>query len=219
MLEQNTLDFLASLACNNNKEWFEQNKPRYLQARKNMEEVTQRLIREIARFHPSLAHLRPEDCLFRIYRDVRFSKDKSPYKIHMGAFMSEEGKNSLRAGYYFHVQPHHQSFLAGGMYMPPTWLLHAVRQEIDYHLDEFKNILNAPSFRATFGTLQGDTLKTAPKGYDKKHPGIDLLRHKSFIVIRPLQDEDLLAPHFIERAAEIFRAMYPFNQFLNRVFQ
>jgi uncharacterized protein (TIGR02453 family) len=184
-----------------------------------VEEFTAQLIKEIARFHPAIGTLQAKNCMFRIFRDVRFSKDKSPYKINMGAYISEGGKKGNKAGYYVHIQPNGQSFLAGGMYMPEALLLNAIRQEIDYNTEEFKSIINKKSFKNTFGELEGEKLKTVPKGYDKNHPYLELLKYKSYIVWHKLDDAELMQKDFLKKSAAVFKELYPFNQFLNRAVQ
>jgi uncharacterized protein (TIGR02453 family) len=219
MIEKSTLDFLKKLARNNNREWFEKNRHHYLQAKQNVENFTALLISEIAAFDPSVAMLEPKDCVFRIYRDIRFTNDKTPYKINMGAFISEKGKKGNHAGYYLHIQPHDKSFLAGGIYKPDNRLLQAIRQEIDYNITEFKDIINKKTFRSLFGSLQGERLKTIPKGYDKNHPHLELLQYKSYLVWHDLNDSALTRPDFLKKCVSVFRELYPFNQFLNRALQ
>jgi uncharacterized protein (TIGR02453 family) len=216
MIEQSTLDFLKKLKKNNNKEWFDKNRDKYLQAKQNVEEFTALLIKEIAKFNPAVGTLNPKSCVFRIFRDVRFAKDKSPYKLNMGAYISEGGKKGNKAGYYLHIQPGGQSFLAGGMYMPEAPLLNAIRQEIDYNTDEFKKIIGKKSFKITFGELEGEKLKTVPKGYDKNHPDIELLKYKSYIVWHKLDDKELTQKDFLKKSASVFKELHPFNIFLNR---
>jgi uncharacterized protein (TIGR02453 family) len=216
MIEQSTLDFLKKLAKNNNKEWFDKNRDSYLKAKQNVEGFTAKLINEIAKFHPEVGTLNPKKCVFRIFRDVRFSKDKSPYKSNLGAYINVGGKNSNTAGYYLHIQPNGKSMLAGGMYMPESKILNAVRQEIDYNTKEFKSIIQKKSFKNTFGELQGEKLKTVPKGYDKEHPEIELLKFKSYIVWKQLSDKELTQKYFLKKTAATFKELYPFNNFLNR---
>jgi uncharacterized protein (TIGR02453 family) len=217
MLQKSTLDFLKKLAKNNNKEWFDNNRSLYEAAKKDIAQFTEQLIKEIAQFDSSVAHLTSKDCTFRINRDVRFSKNKEPYKINMGTYISSGGKKSMLAGYYVHIQPNGATFIAGGMYMPDAALLNNIRQEIDYNTEEFKGIINSKSFKKTFGTLQGEKLKTAPKGYEKDHPEIELLKHKSYIVSKPLSDDELYNKNLVKIIAQSFKELYPLNQFLNRV--
>jgi len=216
MIEQSTLDFLKKLSKNNNKEWFDKNRDSYLKAKQNVEDFTALLIKEIAKFNPAVGTLQPKNCVFRIFRDVRFSKNKSPYKNNMGAYISEGGKKGNKAGYYLHIQPNGESFLAGGMYMPEAPLLNAIRQEIDYNTAEFKKIIGKKSFKTIFGELEGEKLKTVPKGYDKNHPDIELLKHKSYIVWHKLDDKEIVQKDFLKKSAAVFKELHPFNNFLNR---
>jgi uncharacterized protein (TIGR02453 family) len=145
---------------------------------------------------------------------VRFSKDKSPYKLNMGASINPGGKKSEIPGYYIHIEPG-KCFLAGGCYMPMPEMLAAIRQEIDYNTTEFKKILNAKDFKTYFKELsQDDKLKTAPKGYTKDHPEISLLQHKNFIMYHPIKDEEVQNKNFPTYAAKVFKAMLPMNEFL-----
>ena len=172
MLQQSTLDFLKKLKKNNNKEWFDKHKGEYESAKEDITAFVEKMITSIGAFDPSVKELQPKDCLFRIYRDVRFSKDKTPYKTHLGAYISGRGKKSHGPGYYIHIQPGN-TFLAGGLWVPPTPELNAVRQEIDYNLEEFESILKNKEFKKNFKEMeQGEKLKSLPKGYDKEHPAI-----------------------------------------------
>lgn len=213
---QTTLSFLKELAKNNNKEWFDANRKTYETAKKESEQLVKNLIEKCTSFDKELIGLEPKNCLFRINKDIRFSKDKTPYKKNMGGSINPGGKKSMSPCYYLHIEPQ-KSFLAGGSYMPPTEFLNAIRQEIDYHSAEFKKILNHKDFKANFnGLSEDDKLKTAPKGYEKTHPEISLLQHKHFIVMHPLKDKDLTDKDFPAYAAKIFKSMYPLNAFLRR---
>ncbi|QEC54135.1 DUF2461 domain-containing protein [Anseongella ginsenosidimutans] len=214
MLQNSTLDFLGNLARNNNREWFNTNKTAYLAAKEDVEAFTAALIREASRFDPLLADLLPKNCLFRIYRDTRFSKDKTPYKTHMGLWLCPSGRNSNGPGYYLHITPG-ASFLAGGYWMPPADDLKAIRQEIDYNSTALKQLLEANSFRKYFGGLDEEhALKTAPQGYPKDHPEIALLKLKSFTVSHPFKDMVLTTPKAARTVAAGWAALAPLNQFL-----
>lgn len=211
---QTTFQFLKKLAQNNSKEWFDANRKQYEASKADMESLVKRILDKTAKFDPMVAGLEPRKCLFRINRDIRFSKDKAPYKLNMGASMSPGGKNSNIPGYYLHIEPG-KSFLAGGCYMPMPEVLAAIRQEIDYNGAAFKKILNAKDFKTYFGALsEEDKVKTAPKGYDKNHPDIELLKFKHFIVVHDLKDSQVSAPDFDAYAAKVFKAMLPLNLFL-----
>lgn len=218
MLSTSTLRFIKSLKKNNNREWFEANKKDFLSAKAEFETFIDALIRKIAKFDPSVGDKVAKDCVFRIYRDVRFSKDKSPYKTHFGAWITSaqsKSEASAKAGYYIHLEPG-GAFLAGGAYTPEGPWLKAIRQEIDYNTAEFKKILNSASFKKYFGRMEGDQLANAPKEYPKDHPEIGLLKHKSFLAVHRLDDQMLTSDQFLNHAASVFKAMLPFNQFLNR---
>jgi uncharacterized protein (TIGR02453 family) len=211
---ETTLKFLKQLAKNNQKEWFDANRKTYEAGKTEFEAIVKSVIDKSVLFDPKLAGLEAKKCLFRINKDVRFSKDKSPYKLNMGASINPGGKKSEIPGYYIHVEPG-KSFLAGGSYQPMPDVLAAIRQEIDYNTAEFKKILNAKDFKTYFKELEQEgKLKTAPKGYAKDHPEISLLQHKNFIMIHYLKDEDVLNKNFPAYAAKVFKAMLPMNEFL-----
>ena len=213
---QHSLTFLKHLSNNNSKDWFDFHRSEYELVKKNFIEFTEELIIGISKFDPEVAHLEAKKCTFRINRDVRFSKNKLPYKNHMGATISPGGKKVASAGYYFHLQPG-SSYIAGGMWQPETNYLNAIRQEIDYNEEEFKRIINAASFKKYFkGFSAEDRLKTAPKGYDKTHPQIELLKNKSFIVVMEITDKQVLAPGSLKEVLSMYKAMLPLNQFLRR---
>lgn len=215
MLSKSTLDFLRSLKKNNNRDWFNANKPKYEQAKKEFEVFIDKVIREISRFDKNITGIKAKDCVFRIYRDVRFSHDKSPYKNHFGAFITGRGKNSNGPGYYIHTEPGN-SFLAGGIYQPDGSQLELIRKEIDFSLKYFQKILNNKDFTKYFNGLADEgKLKTAPKGFPKDHPAIELLKHKSYIVAHKINDKQVIASDFLPHSLKIFRAMNPLNKFLN----
>ena len=209
------LKFLRDIKNNNNREWFEKNKPRYLEAKLGFEEFVAALLKEIVKFDEGLAGLDPKKLPFRIYRDVRFSKDKRPYKTNMGAGFSPNGKLVQEPGYYIHIQPGNKSFVAGGIYMPDPANLAKVRQEIDYNIDKLKKVMSSAAFRKMFdGFDDFDKLKTMPKGYAKDHPQIDLLKHKSFIVSHAFTDKEIADKKFVQNAAKCCRAIKPLNDFI-----
>ena len=211
------LSFLKKLETNNNREWFEKNKSNYLKAKEEFEEFVQDLIKGIVKFDKQInPDLKAKDCTFRIYKDVRFSKDKLPYKNNMGASINPGGKKSLIAGYYFHLQPG-GCFLAGGVYMPEPEILNAIRQEIDYNAEPLLKILKSVSFKKYFTGIDNEgALKTAPKGYDKEHPLIDLLRNRHFVVSHYFTDKQLLDKNFNKEAVNVFKAMHPFLEYLRQ---
>lgn len=218
-IHSTTFQFLEELKENNNRDWFNDNKPRYQEAKANFEDFVDALLLQIAKFDSTIAHHKAKDCVFRIYRDVRFSKDKSPYKTHMGAHVTAAAKKSeihSRAGYYIHIEPGEASMLAGGAYMPKGPWLKAIRQEIDYNASDFKQILAGKNFKKYFGGLEGEKLKTAPKGYPKDHPEIELLRHKSFLATHKCADQEVLSADFLQHSTTVFKTLYPFDTFLNQ---
>jgi len=211
-----TLDFLSELKSNNNRDWFHQNKERYDAIKSWLLDLLAKLIPEIAKFDPSVALIVPKDCIFRIYRDVRFSNDKSPYKTHLGAFISKTGRKGNHPGYYIHFEPG-QSFLAGGVYMPPPELLKAVRNEIWFNTDEFKSIITHPDFLKYFGGLDDfNKLSRPPKGYTADWPDVELVKYRSYVVMHNLSDEIIFEQEPDVFALPVFRAMYPLNVFLMR---
>ncbi|MDX5437124.1 MAG: DUF2461 domain-containing protein [Pontibacter sp.] len=213
-INKETLTFLADLAEHNNREWFNEQKPRYEAARKNYIAFLNELLREMEHFEPAARGQQGKDLVFRIYRDVRFSNDKRPYKDHFGAYIAEGGRKSILPGYYLHLAGSNKSFLAGGRWYPPAEELKAVRQELDYNLSEFEAIVDAPQFKERFGEIQGEQLKTTPKGYDKENPAIHYLRFKSWNAIMPLSDETVLRPDFEQVVLEAFQLLKPLNDFL-----
>ncbi len=214
-ISQKTFKFLKDLAANNEREWFKENKGRYEAARAEFTEYVTELISEIAKFDPDIAGLEAKKCIFRIYKDTRFSKDKTPYKLNLGAHLvAKNEKPHDRAGYYIQIQPGN-CFLAGGAYMPPGPWIKAIRQEIDYNAADFKKILKSASFKKYFGEMEGEQLKTAPRGYPKDHPEIELLRYKSFLAVHQLTEKQVLADDFVKHSIKVFKALQPFDQFLN----
>lgn len=169
-------DFLLELRSHNDRDWFNANKERYLQAKAVTEELTERLIAGVTRFDPEAARLRPTDCTYRIYRDTRFSNDKTPYKTHIGIYINPPGgKKSPTAGYYLHLEPG-QTMVAGGAWCPESAQLKAIRQDIFDNYDEYLEIIHSPKFSQFFSEVGEDFLKTAPKGFPKDWEHIDLLR-------------------------------------------
>lgn len=208
------LKFLKDLNKNNDRVWFEKNKPKYLEAKQDFEDFVSALLTEFTKFDEGLAGLDPKKLPFRIYRDVRFSKDKSPYKTNMGAGFSPNGKLVQEPGYYIHIEPG-KSFVAGGIYMPDAANLSKIRQEIDYNADKLLKILNQKSFKKSFdGFDDFDKLKTVPKGYAKDHPHIGLLKHKSFIVSKSFSDKEVLDKKFLKTVSAHAKQIKPLNDFI-----
>ncbi len=210
------LSFLSELRENNNKDWFDKNRAAYEQARESFEDLINHLISELGAF-TRLPGLSARDCIFRINRDVRFSKDKSPYKTNMGALIAPGGKKSEGLGYYLHVQPGNQSLLAGGLHMPTSGQLARFREAIDRDAGAFKKITSQQDFIRYFGSLEGDRLTTAPQGYSRDHPEIELLRLKEVVAVHHVTDKQVLSSAYPAHAVQVFRAMKPFSDYLNRI--
>ncbi len=215
MISSNILNFLAELSKNNNKAWYQQNKETYATAKHDFELVVGLLIHEIASFDKDIGTLMPKDCIFRIFRDVRFSKDKTPYKTNFGAYMAKGGKKSGYAGYYLHIEPGNY-FLAGGIYMPMPPVLRSIRDDIFHNIDEFKGIIESAEFKKYFGQVWGSKLKSPPKGYSKDFKDIELLKFKDYNLLHELSLEQITSSNFMNNAIKVYKAMIPFNRFLNQ---
>lgn len=216
MKTEPVLQFLGELKENNHRDWMEKNKKVYEASRKYFEEMVAYLIKKTGEFDPAIVGLEPKNCLFRINRDIRFSKDKSPYKINFGASFQKGGKKTGLAGYYLHLQPEGETFVGGGIYMPENDVLMRIRQEIDYNLEEYKGIIFGKAFQSHFGEVWGEKMKNPPKGYAKDHPAIELLKLKSYTGFHQYSDEEVKKSSFIDNVVEDFKAMKPFIDFLNR---
>ncbi len=214
MIQKSTIDFLKKIKANNNRDWFEKNKNFYLAAKDDVEKNLDEVISGIRTFDKRIkTELTAKKCMFRIYRDVRFSKDKRPYKNNLGASISPGGKMANAPGYYIHIEPG-RAFIAGGMWMPPAPDLAKIRQEIDYNFKEFSKIIN---FKKVFGKLdEDDKLVNVPKGFPKDHKALEFLKLKSFIVVGTIKEKDLLSKNFAKSAIAICKAMKPLNDFLQR---
>ena len=210
------LSFLKALKRHNYRTWMQDHKAIYQTARNKFVQLTAKLIEEMAPLDPEIADLVPKDCIFKINRDLRFSKDKAPYKTSMGCYLTPEGRNSGHAGYYLHIEPYDQSFIAGGIYQPARPSLQRIRQEIDYNAEELLEIIQAPRFQTLFGDLQGDRLKSIPHGYTAAHPHLPLLQMKSFLATCPVKDVQIVKPDFHQYVTATFQAMMPLVSFLNR---
>ncbi|HEY4062007.1 MAG TPA: DUF2461 domain-containing protein [Puia sp.] len=217
MLQASTLKFLKDLKKNNNKPWFEKNKSVYLDAKEDLDVFVQQVIDGLGKTDPDIAPLQPKDCTYRIYRDVRFSKDKTPYKTHLGAYFNKGGKKMPTAGYYFHFEPG-RNMAGGGLWMPQAPDLNKVRQEIDYNFAEWVKILKSRSFTKTFpeGLGREDLLSRPPKGYDDENPAIEYLKLKSFIVTRSFTDAEMQSKSTLKEVLKTFVTMKEFIDFLNR---
>lgn len=211
-----TLEFLRDLKQCNNKTWFDLNRPAYEIARARFENFVDQLIMKYSAVE-DLGAITAKDCVMRIYRDTRFSKDKSPYKTNMSATIAPGGKNSPSLGYYLHLQPNNETFVAGGLYIPTPDQLAKFRGVIDQNAAPFKRIITDKDFTRNFGALEGDKVKTAPQGYGRDHPEIELLRFKQVVVVRRFSDEMVLSPKFGAQVIKTFSAMRPFLNYLNAI--
>lgn len=205
--------FLEELKQNNNREWFNANKDWYLAVKEEHEAFVNRLIPALAKVDPDVDGLAAKDCIFRIYRDVRFSPNKEPYKTHIGAYMVKGGKKSPRAGYYVHVEPGN-SLLSGGIWCPEPSLLKALRKDVYDNIDEFTGIVRDKKFQKYY-TLDGEKLKTVPQPFPKDFPEGEMLKYKSYTVTNNIPDTFLESDDAIEQIVERFALMQPFNRFLN----
>lgn len=214
---ETTLHFLKKLKINNNREWFDSNKTEYLASKEIFEEFVSELIKGINKFDKKVSlDLKPKDCTFRIYKDVRFSKDKTPYKNNMSASINPGGKKSNIPGYYFHLEPD-GCFLAGGVYMPMPDVLKAIRQEIDYNPLPLINVLKSASFKKEFNGLdEEDKLKNPPKGFNKDHAHSEILKNKHFIVSKKFENKVILKKEGLSKTLDSFKAMYPFLDYLRK---
>lgn len=210
------LDFLSELQQHNNKLWFEKHRADYERAKDQFETFVGRLIEGIGAFE-DLSGVSARDCVMRIYRDIRFSKDKSPYRTNMGASIASGGRKSGRLGYYVHVAPHDETFLGGGLHMPDPQQLARFRASIDRDASRLKAIVNAKDFKRNFGPLSGEKLKTAPQGYSRDHPEIEILRLKEIVAGRQWADAEVLSARFSSQVVAAARALKPFLDYLNGI--
>ena len=217
MLQLSTLKFLKDLKKNNNKPWFEKNRRSYEEAKADFANFIQTVIDKHSKSDPTIKSIVAKDCMFRINRDVRFSKDKSPYKTNMGAYISRGGKKSIHGGYYFHCEPG-RCFAGGGLWMPMPPELNKVRQEIDYNFEAFKKIITSKKFRSVYDGLSRDKeyiLSRVPKGYEPDNPAAEYLKLKSFVSMASLKDADLTSKDLVKKTTTAFEALQPVIEFVN----
>ena len=213
-----TLKFLKALEANNSKEWMDAHRATYETEKQRFEALVAELISGLEQMERAYGDLQPKQCIFRLNRDIRFSKDKSPYKTNFGAAFALGGKKSGSAGFYVHLQ-HNQSFIAGGHWMPDAEQLRKIRQEIDYNFEAFQEIVQSPSFKKYFKEMGGEKLARPPKGYAAEHPAIYFLKHKSFTLSHPITNSEVADPKFAQKVLQVFEAMRPFVDFLNHAVQ
>lgn len=213
-ISKNILSFLSELKLNNNRSWFIENKARFTEIQSELVSLTGYLLSEIEKFDQSVKGVDPKSCIFRIYKDVRFSKDKSPYKTHFGIFIRGGGKKIEGTGYYLHIEPN-DSLIGGGCYQPDPKSLFKIRERMIADSKNFQKILNDRKFVQDFGTeFYAEKLKTAPKGFAKDHPMIEFLKYKGFAVAKKIKNADLTSNDFAKETVKSFRNLYPLNQFL-----
>ncbi|HEY4156209.1 MAG TPA: DUF2461 domain-containing protein [Puia sp.] len=214
IIKKESLDFLRMLSKNNNREWFNKRKDKYLEARNNIIGFADALLTEMNK-HDRIETQSGKDALFRIYKDVRFSKDKTPYNTHWsGAF--KRATKKLRGGYYFNIKPG-SSLLAGGFWGPEPQDMKRIREDIGANYEDWRKLLAARPLSNTFGKMTGDQLGTAPRGYYKDHPAIDLLRYKQFILRYEFSDKEVCSPGFLNKMNEVYKKMRPFLNYLSEV--
>ncbi|MEY2646570.1 MAG: hypothetical protein RL158_546 [Bacteroidota bacterium] len=219
MLQSSTIQFLKALKKHNNKEWFDKNRKIYEQAKADYLNFVTILLNEIQGFDTNLMELQPKQCIFRLNRDARFSKNKDPYKTNFGASFSKGAKKIQTAGYYFHLEPG-ENFVGGGLWMPMAPDLNKVRQEIDYCYKEFSSILKKPAFKSTYGDMDNSMkLVRPPKGFDVDNPALEYLKLKSFVVTRSIKDTELTDKQLVKNVVKDFKTIAPLVHFLNRAIE
>jgi uncharacterized protein (TIGR02453 family) len=213
-ISKETFDFLTLLKNNNNRDWFNAHKDRYLKNHQMVINFADGVLEKM-NIHDNIETISGKKSLYRIYRDTRFSKNKTPYKTHWGGFLSRASQK-LRGGYYFHIEPGN-SFVGGGFWKPNPDDIKKIREDIAIDDSELRKIITDKKFKNTFGELMGEQVKTAPKGYKKDHPAIDLLRFKQFLVMKKFTDKEVLASDFTDKVVETFVAMRPFFDYMSVV--
>jgi len=210
-VDKNVFPFFKKLEKNNNRDWFNENKPEF-KALENNIKVFYNAILERLNGHDEIDKLK----IFRIYRDVRFSKNKLPYKTHFGGSFHRT-KPRLRGGYYLHIQPNNESFIATGFWEPAKENLLRIRKEFEMDDQEIRDIINNKAFKSIWGEFVGDEVKTAPKGFSKDHPAIDLIKKKQFIFTRKFSDKEVLSSSFLDIVDESFKAIRPYFDYMSDV--
>ena len=218
------ISFLRQLIVNNHKEWFDANRDFYREAKNEFEGFIEKLIVEVRQFDQSIGSITAKDCVFRIYRDVRFTHDKTPYKNHFGAYIAAGGRKSPFGGYYFHIEPAGAGYLnhsmwAGGIYNPDAATLKAIRTDIVENTQEYKSIIQAQDFNDTFKWFDGNMISAAPKGFPKDFPDLELIRRRDYSYFRNIDGQMLLSDGLLGESVRIFKLMLPFNRFMNRAIE
>lgn len=222
MLQPSTIKFLKDIKKNNNKPWFDKNRKIYEAAKADFASFIQQVIDLHSKKDTTIKNLLAKDCMFRINRDIRFSKDKSPYKTNFGASINKAGRKAMNAaGYYFHLEPG-GSFMGGGLYMPMPGELKNVRQEIDYNFATFKKIIGGKKFKSIYGDLDKSKeflLSRLPKGYGPGNPAEEYIRLKSYIAMVAISDKDLNSKDLVKKTVTAFEALQPLVEFINNSFE
>jgi uncharacterized protein (TIGR02453 family) len=213
-IKTETLGFLRSLKSHNNREWFTGNKQKYLAAKDNFILFVQTVLDEVSKFDESVAGTEASTTVYRIYRDMRFSRDPTPYKTNFGASLTGKGKEAPLAGYYLHLEPG-SSFLAGGVYMSEPRQLAAIRERISGRAEEFLSIVKTRAFKKNF-VIDGEKLSRVPQGFSKSNPMAEYLKFKQLVILRSLDDKEVVSNDFAATCARVFRLMAPYNGFMNR---
>lgn len=218
MLQKSTLTFLETLKKNNVKEWFDANRKSYETAKADFIQLLDEVLKVHSKKDDDIAMFAAKDGVFRINRDIRFSKDKTPYKSNLAAGFARGGKKSIYAGYYIHIEPGNNSLIGGGIWGPDADVLKKVRQEIDYSFAEFSKIIHNKSFQKIYGDLHKDKeilLSRPPKGYDENNKAIEYLKLKSFIGMKSFRDTELTDKNVVQNITEALSALQPLLHFLN----
>ena len=214
IISKDLFDFFNKLKKNNDRDWFAANKKEYQRAHENMIAFADSVIEGMSKID-TIETTSGKKSLFRIYRDTRFSNDKTPYKTHFGGYLKRATKQ-LRGGYYFHIEAG-KSFVGGGFWEPNPDDLKRIRKAIAEDPDELRKIINSKAFKSVFGSLKGEQVKTAPKGYKKDDPAIDLLRYKQFLISKEFTDKEVLSSDFSEKVVATFKAMRPFFDYMSYI--
>jgi uncharacterized protein (TIGR02453 family) len=216
-IEPFVFDFLTDLEKNNNREWFQENKKRYDAALKNVQDFVTQLIAGISAFDASVSSQNAKDCIFRIYRDVRFSHDKTPYKTHFGAYIALGGRKGGNAGYYIHIQ-NNTSFVVGGLWSPELPVLKRIREEIYYAPEELVEIIENKKFKSAFGELiTEDCLKKAPKNYPADFQYVELLKYRHFCAEKAVSNAEVTSENFLEKCLQLLETAAPLVKYMNTI--
>ena len=210
-IPKSVFDFFKKLEKNNNRDWFNEHKPEFKSIEAEAKQAYQEL-NEMLNAHDEIEKFK----MFRIYRDVRFSKNKLPYKTHLGGSYGRK-KPELRGGYYLHIQPNNKSFIATGFWQPNKEDLLRIRKEFEQDDSEIREIINNKKFKDVWGEFEGDEVKTAPKGFSKEHKAIDLIKKKQFVFTKKYTDKEVLSPNFIKEVDVSFKAIRPYFDYMSDV--